>query len=636
MTKKVIKNSEEDILPFKYFCGEAITGDYIKELTESVKKDFKERAENRKQLETQWQLNMNFLAGRQFAEISSLQEIEESFKQFTWQSREVFNHIAPIVETRCAKLARVRPKMSVRAFGEEESDLYSAKMSSKILNSCYSLLNLDKAISNATMWSEVAGTVFYKVVWDSQKGNAVGKNDDKTIFEGDVSLTVCPPFEIFPENLHCEEVENQKSIIHAKAVHIQTIEEVWGQKAEAEELDVFTLDRTSESVFKLRNKLNGYAMVIEKYELPTKKYPDGRLIITAGDKLLHISSLPYINGEKNVRGYPFIKQCSLNASGCFFGVSVIERCIPIQRAYNSIKNRKHEFLNRLASGVLAVEDGSTDTDILEEEGLAPGRVIVYRQGSNPPQMMSAGNIPIDFSYEEDRLLAEFKLISGVSDVMRNSTTPANLTSGVAISLLIEQDDTRLSVTAGFIRNAVKTIGKHIIRLYKQFVKAPRLIATAGENNSIEQYYFDRKDIGSDDVVFETENELSDSPAQKKSMILDMLKNGLLSDENGNLSQRMKSRITDLLGFSGFENGQDLANLNIKKSAKENLELVSKSLEPLEIDDHAIHITEHIKYMMSGEFESFKNAKKNENFLSHIRLHKVLMSDSFKEVEDNDR
>lgn len=609
---------------FKNFYGDIVTEDYIKELIKNTKEDFKERADNRRNLELQWQLNMNFLAGKQYSKISALMEIEEAEKEYDWQYREVFNHIAPIIETRCAKLARVRPKMSVRASGEEESDLYTAKMSSKILNASYHNLGLNRAVTNATMWSEITGTAFYKLQWDCKKGKTVGKSEQGSINEGDIAVTVCPPFEIFPENLYTEEIENQKSIIHAKALNIDTIKEIWDTDVTAEDIDVFCLDKLCGGVNAERKKLNDYALVIEKYELPTKKYPEGRLIIVAGDKLLYLDILPYINGENNTRGYPFIKQCSLLSGGMFFGISVIERCIPVQRAYNAVKNRKHEFLNRISSGVLAVEEGSTDTEILEEEGLAPGRVIVYRQGSTPPQMLNAGNVPNDFIYEEERLLTEFKLISGVSDVMRNSTTQTNLTSGVAISLLIEQDDTRLSVSAGYIKNAVKMLGKHIIRLYKQFCNTLRLFCIAGENNKLEQFYFSKKMLGPEDIIFDTENELSQSPAQTKSMILDMLNNGLLSDENGKLSQRMKARITDLLGFSSFENGQDLINLNIKKAGKENIDLVTKELMPLEIDDHSLHITEHIKYMLSGEFEISKSKNKTDNFLQHIKAHKIYM------------
>ena len=54
--------------------------------------------------------------------------------------------------------------------------------------------------------------------------------------------------------------------------------------------------------------------------------------------------------------------------GAFFGTCVVDRMIPLQRAYNAVRNRKHEFLNRLTMGVVAVEDGSVDAEALAEEG----------------------------------------------------------------------------------------------------------------------------------------------------------------------------------------------------------------------------------------------------------------------------
>lgn len=59
--------------------------------------------------------------------------------------------------------------------------------------------------------------------------------------------------------------------------------------------------------------------------------------------------------------------------------------IPFQRAYNAIKNREMEYINRQSMGVLCAEDGSVDVDALCEEGISGGKVIVFRQGSMPPK-----------------------------------------------------------------------------------------------------------------------------------------------------------------------------------------------------------------------------------------------------------
>ena len=64
------------------------------ELVSFVLKDFKERQEARRPLELNWRLNMNFVIGNQFAEISPRGDIEDRGKQYFWQSREVYNHIS--------------------------------------------------------------------------------------------------------------------------------------------------------------------------------------------------------------------------------------------------------------------------------------------------------------------------------------------------------------------------------------------------------------------------------------------------------------------------------------------------------------------------------------------------------------
>lgn len=63
---------------------------------------------------------------------------------------------------------------------------------------------------------------------------------------------------------------------------------------------------------------------------------------------------------------------------------LVSLLVPLQRAYNAIKNREMEYINRITMGVLCVEDGSVDIDELCEDGTHAGKVIVYRQGANAP------------------------------------------------------------------------------------------------------------------------------------------------------------------------------------------------------------------------------------------------------------
>ncbi len=594
---------------------------FYEDIVKDVTDDYERRRDERLATERQWQLNVNFLNGNQYCEINAVGEIEEVEKYYYWQNQNVYNHIAPVMDTRIARLTRIRPSMSVRAAGSDDSDLKTAKLTTSILNSTCARLKTSAIIHDATVWSEVLGTSFYEIVWDGDKGRTVGELDGKEIKEGDVRVEVVSPFEIFPDCLAANSLGECKSIIHARAMHVDDVEKRYGIRLQGEDVGVFTLSESDAGIMG-ETVAHDRVVVIERFERPSEKYPSGRVIAVAGDTLLYMGDLPFLNGENGSRDFPFVMQKSIAVAGKFFGISVIERLIPVQRAYNAVKNRKHEFLNRISMGVFTVEDGSVDVDELAEEGLSPGRVVVYRQGSRPPSLMNPGSVPIDFTYEEERLTNEFILISGVSEFSRTSNIGSNISSGTALQLLIEQDDTRLSATAEEIRRATKEMAQHIIRLFKQFADDERIMKVAGENGKVETYYFTSGDISSDDVVFDTENELSYTPAQKKSAVYDLLNTGLLNDESGKLSDRTKSKLLEILGFGSIDNVRDIDQLHINKAELENMSGFTEDIEVDEYDDHEIHIEEHTRFLLSAESEDMRKDKAaKERMLNHLRAHK---------------
>ena len=605
-----------------------------KELVNEIKKDFEKRKEDRRPFDAQWQLNINFVMGNQYCGIGSNNSLDDFDKQYFWQEREVYNHIAPLVETRLSKLSKVRPAMTVLPASSEENDINNAHICKDILKSVSANLELTRLVSLATRWSEICGTSFYKIIWNDSAGSVVGlTNLGEKIYEGDVDIMVCSPFEIYPDSNTAEDLSDCQSIIHARAYDVNTIKNHWGVDIKGEDIDTYNLQNSqvagglgyaSHSAKVLKTTKHNHAMVIEKYEMPTKEYPNGRLIIIAGDKLLYNGDLPYKNLKNNERGFPFVRQISIGQPSLFWGTSIVDRCIPIQRAYNAVKNRKHEFMNRLCMGIMSVEDGSVDVDNLEEEGLSPGKVLIYRQGARAPQMLSTASLPNDFKDEETQLISEFLNISGVTDLFGSYAETLSNMSGVAIQLLMEQEDMRISASGEYIKFAIKSIGKHILRLYKQFITTQRMNKIEGENGKTRLFYWDSREITSDDVTFETETEMGESVAQKRTMVFDLLKAGLLHDENGKLSNAMRLKVIEMLGFGVWEDALDNNNLQIEKAKRENLDFIDKKEpEVLEIHDHDLHINTHTAFMLSAEFEKAcaKNKSLRENMLNHIRKHK---------------
>lgn len=592
--------------------------------------DFKKRQEARRPVELNWRLNMNFVVGNQFAQISSKGDIEESGKEYFWQEREVYNHIAPILETRLAKLGRVKAKAQVRPATSDDEDVASASLATKLIDAVCKENDFSSQLALANSWSEITGSAFFKVTWDAEKGHALDASGE--IKEGDVTITLCPPFEIFPEDIAITDIDKQSSVMHAKVLTTKEVKRIWGKDVKGGEVNVFSFDNAqvgggfgyTASVPKIvSEKREDSVTVIEKYEAPTHEYPNGRLIIVAGDTLLYQGDMPYLNGEDGTRGYPFAKQVCIDNLTNFFGTSVVERIIPVQRAYNTVKNRKHEFMNRMAVGVMAVEDGSVDTDSLEEEGLPPGKVVVYRQGSTPPIMLSPTQVPSEFSREEEKLLNEFVMISGVSEVTTYSQVPANVASGTAISLLLEQDDTRIALTADSLRESIKRISKQVLRLYRQFAKVPRVKRITGDNGDVEIASFCAGNIDSEDIVFDTISDIEDTLSARRAMVYDLLKLGLFADENGKLNASTKARLFEILGFGNWEDGRSNDEIHRKKALKENMELEKKDVTVDVYDDHALHIAEHVRMCVSTKCVSDKAVR--DRVANHIAKHTELAS-----------
>lgn len=594
-------------------------------IVREVKEDLAARQEQRRLLERGWELSMNFLAGNQYCCVGPDGELEEEAPRYPWQYRRVFNHIAPVIDTRCAKLASMRPELSVRAASDRESDLRTAKVAANVLKAVWEENDFAAAADKATMWSETCGTSFYKIFWDERAGRQIGVRDGKPLFEGGVRIAALSPFELYPDDLGGERIEEQGSILHARAVRTDEIERLYGVRVAGGDIREFSFAPRSAPLHAtgvaggVDGIVHDAALVIERYVRPTTALPEGRLTVVAGDVLVHDGPLPYCNGAGGSRAFPFVKQCAIELSGSFFGGSIVDRLIPVQRAFNAVKNRKHEFLNRLTMGVLAVEDGSVDTDELAEEGLAPGKILVYRQGATPPRMLGADSLPPDFRSEEEFLLDEFTLVSGVSEISSSSANGTRITSATGLQLLIDLDDTRLAVTRGSIARAVREAGRQALRLMRQFAGPQRLMRMTGEGGKVELLYFGASDISSDDVVFETESGGIHSPAENRSLLYEIYDMGLLSDEDGKVSADTKRRVLNALGFGGLQNARGLDGLHANKAAEENLRLLMEEVPTDGFDDHAVHIYEHVRFLLSDECGERDKVK--ARFERHIAAHR---------------
>ncbi len=594
----------------------------VQALVDDVIADFEKRRDARRPLESGWLLNMRFLAGEQYCNIAPNGEVVDESPKFYWQARRVYNRIAPIIDARLSKLTNLRPSLKVKAFSDEEGDVQSAKLATSVLQYVQDTVDFPRVVSRAMLWAETCGSAFYKIAWNEKGGRQVSIDElGQPVYEGEVQVSALSAFEVFPDRLDVENIDETFSIIHAQVVSPSYVLERFGvgiqpQLFENGGLGAYAV-AAADGGLGVKKEAEG-VLLLERYTRPSAEFPQGRLEIVAGNQLLLEGELPYLCGDRNERSFPFVKQDCLHLPGSFFGQSIINRLIPLQRAYNAVRNRKHEFLNRLSMGIVAVEDGSIDCDELAEEGLAPGKVIVYRQGTQAPQILDVGGMPAEFAKEEEWIEKEFSYISGVSDLSRSSTV-TNVTSASGLQLLLAQDNSRLAVTMDSIEQAIQSVARQVLRLYRQLAGNVRLMAIVGENKRTQLFYFNASELPTADIRFV--GEVATTPNEKRETLLKLFESGLLTDENGNVSKAHRNQILDAFGFGDVENARDISALHIGKASAENLLFSKREVEVEEFDDHELHANEHTRYLLSAVFDDGEQTLVKDRVLRHLRMHR---------------
>lgn len=649
---------------------------FDEDYSEFINKEYTQRQSERRAYEQIWRLNAEFVDGNQYLDINPITNTIEEIPKLAWHSeREVFNQIATILETRIAKMSRQKPALKTRPASSDDEDISSAKVTSMLLGSTWHDQIMDEQYEDFISWLELCGTVFVKTVWNNHKGRVVipgemvqqlaggaqqqqampntvdGERDlenesakgitanpmPREIREGEIETIIVPPHEIYPDSSFRRGIRDCRSIIHAKAYHIQEIAEIWGVEVEPEDVDLLTLQRMSSSMGGLGYGYGGvrtsakpvksHAIVKEFYERPTLRYPQGRFIVVAGKKTLYAGPLPYQLGENSEPDFPIVRCVTIDRPGNFWGKSIIERCIPIQRRYNALRNRKADYLNMVAIGQWFAPIGSVDEGT--ELSSAPGNIIWYRPGANgaKPEPVVWPSLPNSFEMEEQTLMQEFTAVSGVSELSRFAQAPSGVKSGVALAAAAEQDDTRLATSVQRAANAMVDVGQKWIRLYRQFVKEPRLLRHIGGNREADVREWEASDLRSDDVFIENMAALAETPSQRRQMVFDLLNAGMFArPELSPLSEESRQKVFQMLEFGHWETGyEDDRFLQKSRARRENQDVMDGiPIQVMDFDNHELHIEVHNRQRMQAEWDELLRTPEgqmlNQMMMAHIAEH----------------
>lgn len=642
---KLFKRKTDDLeripqeIPVGVSDGETVFSD---DIVSYITTELERRRDDRIVYELKWTLNANFMAGHQNCEIDILGRkiTDEDSVEIRDRERRVYNRIAPLMETRQAHLDSVDYAMVVKPRTMEGDDYAKASVSTKLLE--YSMANTDFGHKKKKLiaWAELTGTAYTLSWWDTSAGELQGERitasvaedgsetlASEPVYSGDLDFGLVSCYEVFPASLIVEEISDQHDIIIEQVRDVGEVYNLYGIRVTGEKVQSYVLTPIPKGTtghgranctFGLEKETREDAVKVLTYlENPSREYPNGRLAIVIREQLIFYGDLP--GGVMPLRDFK-----AKNVAGQFYGKSVIEDLIPLQRTYNNIVNKIQDFIDTVANNPVLMEDGAiANMDELEMHGVESGSIILYKPGFQKPEIMEYPSPPAVVLQERQQIASDMEYVAGVSQMMVYGATPSGVTSGTAIENLRQIDSTRMALTGDNIRDGVMEMAKIWLKLYKAFARGYRVLRISGSDDAGYVTVWCREDINSYDIEFAAENELRNSPDQQKADFLQAFQLGLFTDENGRISQEFKRRAWEKFRLGDLASVMDTETLQRKYASRENAYLEQGVIPQRgRYDDDAVHLDEHIRHAISRDYQIFakKMPEYAAKFDEHIAVH----------------
>ena len=569
----------------------------------------------------QWAVNIAYLTGKQWvAYDKSSRKIVEKPKE-SWEERVTVNRIRPIIRTELAKITKSKPQFNVIAASNEEEDIDSSKVGTQALDFIWRNSNMDEKRFKSALWQITTGTGIVKTWWNDKLGDEAQLNtlDDQGEFSldeqgqevmqaqklGDIDNSVVSPFD-FTFDPSATEFDEAKWCCENKLRTVDYVKENY-------EVDVAPDDGLSATnIFNgMLANVNGQAsdykpvkvkdgvMVKEYWELKSVKYPKGRHITIANGKLLQYEDNPYDR-------LPYFFFAHNLVPGRVYGSSNIEDLIPIQKEYNKTRTQRRLNQTRTGNQRMLVEANS----LIDEPTNEPGEIVEYRMGKNKPTWETPPPEPGHIQAELELQLRDFEDVSGIHEVSQG-TSPAGVKSGIAISFLQEQDETKFGPIVHNIESTYEKWAQFVLVLIQKNYIEPRMIKIVGKNNQVEVKEFQGSDLkGNTDVKVVAGSAMPKSTAARQDFVLSLWDRKIISDPQKALK---------LLEFGAIEEVFEDLSIDVNQAKAEQKQWLKGdfSHQTRDFYNHEIHIAEHNKYRKSDDYEKSQSQQQVDD---HVAQH----------------
>jgi hypothetical protein len=521
------------------------------------------------------------------------------------------NKIGSLLERAIAKLTKTAPLPEARPVSDDDNDVDSARVGTRILSHEMDRLNWRSRLQKFMFWPGTLGWSYMHVYWDPNAGEVLANDPDPdiedAIMQGDICMEEVPAFELSVDpSANC--MEEAKWVVRTTTMTREAAWERWDVELEggAER----NLSQEVHALGPVENVVpnDDWVQVNQLWMVPCKAAPKGAVITWAGNTVIEKKEFPYEHGM-----VPFIQCNFLPGIGTREGRTWVNDLLDLQTDYNDNMSREATIRRQLTPKLIYAV-GQIDAQRLTSRVEA----IPYMPGisQNPPHLeMPNAAWAQQFEMGMNRDANDMGERAGQGEASQGqaaSTAPA-----ASILALQEADDTKLALSATEMAQFIADIGRHILLLAKQFWSEERVVRVWSEENVLAAYRYSAADIDERcDVHVSSESALPKSKAARAQLILE-----LQARFPQLISPQDTIRMLELPGVDFLVRSIDV---HTKKQWREITKMLDGcDCEVAPFDNHAIHLSVLNDFRCTADYENLQDEQKAV-FDAHAAVHEMLV------------
>jgi hypothetical protein len=486
---------------------------------------------SRQRFEPEWWRSAAFLAGNQYTEFVQdvLRYTRVPFSAPHSKAKVISNQILPMLRSAVAAIDENMPDTEGVAASQEPINIHSAEVVTDFLQWRFGEDKESDLRPRELIWLMVTGEIMRHVWWDTR----VKSSSPGGMVEGDIQTDFYNPFQYFKDPwADCG--KPGRWLILADVRDVSEIKNLYGVAVEPEEvadkrryLDKLLFNAVEDKE-NTPDQRNSAAILYQMYVKPTDKYPEGRIIRWAGDKLL--SDTPLQDGI-----WPFVQMGWFYSPGRQYPLSFVGPLCNDQKEYNDLLSQLKEVVNRQLRGDIAVA--------------GPGEVNVEHLGNGakvlrtPPNMewqMLTYNLPVSEAETRlARIITDMQRRSGTSDPMLGDTRDGAQTA-TEITILKESDSAGLGIFQRDLGRRYCDIDRLKLAFASKHYIVPRQGTVTSENDVSNTAQFWGADMShTKDVRLVSKPRLT--PYQKSQLTIQAMDKGWFGPFGGNVEAMLAAR-----------------------------------------------------------------------------------------------